>query len=357
MKVCIIKGDSMKNRIRLEDIAKKAGVSKMSVSLALRNDPSISKETIKSIKKIADSMGYVPNKIAQSLVSGKSNTLAAIVGGNLHDDYHNQFLRGAIDYAISRGYTLTVGLTENDKKLEADIIEKFRQMMIDGYLIFHSGDSSNYKQLVEEQIPFVMYTKYFESLDCDYVICDDVRGGYLMTKHFIELGHKNIAFVYDIELEKSSEVVNRKKGYLKALEEHGMEYINEMIIPYHYNHYSFDNSNPEETNSELVECLKSGKAPTAIFVCNDVVTSAFYITMKSMGYKIPEDISIGGYEGIYLGTILDPPLTTISTPIREMGTRACERLIDKIEGKMQMNDISKVLLEPKLTIRNSTRRR
>jgi len=227
-------------------------------------------------------------------------------------------------------------------------------MMIDGYLIFHSGDSSNYKQLVKAQIPFVMYTKYFENLDCDYVVCDDVKGGYLMTKHFISLGHEKIAFVYDTELEHSSEVINRKKGYQKALEEYGMKYNEELIIPYRY---SFNNMNPGEVNAELLSCLQSDDAPTAIFVCNDVVTSAFYITVKSMGYKIPEDISIGGYEGIYLGTILDPPLTTISTPIHEMGSKACELLIDKIEGKTQIDDMSKVLLEPMLTIRNSTIRR
>lgn len=344
----------MKHRIKLEDIAMKAGVSKMSVSLALRDDPSIGKDTIKRIQEIASSLGYVPNRIAKGLVSGKTYTIAAIVGGEMHDDYHNQFLKGAIDFAIGKGYTLTIGLTEGDKKLEADLIYKFRQMMIDGYLVFHCNDRANYQLMKDFGIPFVQYTKYFNDLDSDYVVCDDVKGGYLMTRHFINLGHKRVAFVYDIGLENNSEVLNRIKGYKDALEESGLAFDSELILPYYF---SFNSSDPLNENTKLLKSLQSKDAPTAIFVCNDVVTSAFYITVKRMGYKIPEDLSIGGYEGVYLGTVLDPPLTTISTPIREMGRTACELLINKIEGKVPVGVTSKINLEPILTIRNSTLRR
>ena len=344
----------MKQRVKLDDIAKKAGVSKMAVSLALRDDPSIGKDTIKMIREIANSLGYVPNSIAKSLASGKTNTIAAIVGGEMHDDYHNQFLKGAIEYATLKGYTLTIGLTENDKKLEANLINKFHQMMIEGFLLFHCNNISNYQLMKQLGIPFVLYTKYFNHLDSDYVVCDDVKGGYMMTKHFLSLDHKRIAFVYDIGLEKSSEVLNRIKGYKKALEESKVEFDPELVLPYYY---SFNNSDIITENTKLLQCLKSKDAPTAMFVCNDVVASAFYITIKSMGYKIPEDLSVGGYEGIFLGAVLDPPLTTISTPIREMGRTACELLINKIEGKISPEVISKLSLEPVLTIRNSTLKR
>lgn len=344
----------MKHRVKLEDIARKAGVTKMSVSLALRDSPSIGKDTIKKIQEIANSMGYIPNRIAKALVSGKTYTIAAIVGGDMHDDYHNQFLIGAIDLAISRGYTLTIGLTEGDEKLEADLINKFRQMMIDGYLIFHCNDISNYQLMKDFGIPFVLYTKYFNDFDSDYVVCDDIKGGYLMTRHFINLGHKRVAFVYDAGLEKSSEVINRIKGYKDALEESGIAFDGELLLPYYF---SFNTSSFLDENTKLLKCLQSKDAPTAIFVCNDVVTSAFYIMVKGMGYKIPEDLSIGGYEGVYIGKVLDPPLTTISTPIREMGRTACELLINKIEGKVPSEVTSKISLEPILTIRNSTLRR
>lgn len=344
----------MTKRVKLEDIAVKASVSKMSVSLALRNDPSIGEETRKRIQAIADELGYTPNKIARGLASGTTYTIAAMVGGALHDDYHNRFLKGATEYAIGRGYTLTIGLTEGDLELEKKTINSFQQMMVDGYLVFHSGDSGAYKELQRQGVPFVLYTKYFDDLDCDYVVCDDEQGGYLMTRHFLTCGHERIAFVYDKGIAASSEVRNRIAGYRRALGEAGIAFDEALLLPYEY---SFDKDNFASDNPELYECLCAKDRPTAIFVCNDVVASAFYIAIKRMGYRIPEDFSIGGYEGVYLGAILDPPLTTVSSPIERMGREACKLLLDRIEKKLPQEGTIKTRLEPVLTIRNSTMRR
>lgn len=343
----------MKNRIKLDDIAKKVGVSKMTVSLALRGDTSISTETVNTIKRVAAELGYTPNRIAKSLAQGRTYTIAVIVGGMLHDDYHNQFLRGAIGYAMEHGYTMTIGLVEGGSRHEASLIEKYRQMMVDGFLAFHCGDSENYRMLQKSQIPFVLYTKYFHDLDCDYVVCDDFKGGYMMAKYLISLGHKSIGFVFDKNLKNSSEVINRINGYKQAIIDAGGVFNTEMLLP--YNIY-FDSANGIKNNQELISALHKPDSPTALFVCNDVVTSSLYTLLKAIGMKIPEDVSVTGYEGVYLGTILDPPLTTVSTPINELGRTACKVLIDKIEGQIPIDEAQKISLEPVLLIRNSTRR-
>lgn len=342
----------MKNRVRLVDIAEKAGVSKMCVSLALRDDPSISQETKKMIQNIADELGYIPNRIAKGLSSGRTYTIAAIVGGELHDDYHNQFLKGATDYAISRGYTLTIALTEGDSKIEKDILKKYDEMSIEGYLVFHSGSSQSCELMRKQEIPFVLYTKYFENMDYSHVVCDDVCGGELITNYFLEMGHKRIAYVYDEGLKDSSEVLNRKRGYEAALRKAGITPDEKLIISYQYT-YSIDEEKNEEENRRLLDCLQSEEPPTAIFVCNDVVASSVMAQLKRWGYLIPEDVSIGGYEGIYMGGLLDPPLTTVSSPIREMGENACRLLIDKIEGKIPEGEAVKISMKPRLTIRQS----
>ena len=113
------------------------------------------------------------------------------------------------------------------------------------------------------------------------------------------------------------------------------------------------NTGTIEDNPELQCCLQSNKPPTALFACNDTVATSLYITLKGLGYKIPDDLSVGGYEGVYLGNLVDPPLTTITTPLQQMGEMACKLLIDKIEGLVDLNVISKVNLEPVLTIRGS----
>jgi len=344
----------MRSRITLEDIAREVGISKMSVSLALRNDPSVSKETKARVKEISKKLGYIPNRIAKGLVSGKTYTIAALAGGSLHDGYINQILKSAMNYALTRNYTLTAALTESDAKIEAKAISKFCEMMVDGYLIFHCNNVDNYRIFQELKTPFVMYTKYFDELDCDYVVCNDVKGGSMMTHHMIDMGHKRIAFVYDRILSKSSEVVNRIRGYKKALAENEIEVDDSMVVPYTVD---FFNMKSIENNTELLSCLRLDTPPTALFACNDTVASALYITLKEIGYKIPEDLSVGGYEGVYLGKIVDPPLTTISSPLQQMGEVACKLLIDKIEGVIDFDTISKVSLEPVLTINNSILRR
>jgi len=340
----------MKKRVTLNDIAKEAGVSKMAVSLALRDDPSIGKETVRTICRIAEEMGYAPNRIAKGLANGRTYTIAALVGGQFHDDYHNQVLSGAMEYAMSRGYTLATGFSNSDPKTEAQLVEKFDSMMVDGYLGFPCGSSDTYKKIYQSGTPLVMYTKYFSDLDCDYVVCDDIKGGRDMTRHLIRQGHERIAFVFDSALEFSSEVVNRIAGYREALEAHGIAFDSKLVIPYDY---GFD---PEKTiadNPGLVKLLRSDDAPTAAFVCNDIMASLFYIFLKHIGCRIPQDISVCGYEGVYLGKILDPPLTTVSTPIRRIGETACKLLMDKIEGVAEKEEVSQISLEPTLAIRGS----
>ncbi|MFH7819692.1 LacI family DNA-binding transcriptional regulator [Neobacillus thermocopriae] len=343
-------------RVTLEDIAKIAGVSKMAVSLALRGDSSISASTSKKIKQIAAELGYIPNRMAQGLNTGRSHTIGLLIGGKLHDDYQNQFIKGAIPYAIKRGYTVSIGPSECDPQVEKYFIEKYNHMMVDGYLAFHCNEIETYKDLQNSNKPFVFYTKYFENLEADYVVCHDFHGGYTMTKHLIELGHRKIAFVYDTELESSSEVVARIKGYRKALTDYGLPFSRELMIPFNLSNYNHINPNKiYDENAQFIDSLKQVERPTALFVCNDITASFVYIILKKLKLSIPEDISIGGYEGIYLGSIIDPPLTTIATPIVEMGRKACEILIDKIEGRIPLSEKVQIQLEPKLLIRNSTR--
>lgn len=345
----------MRKRVKLDDIAKIVGVSKMAVSLALRGDPSIGRATAKKIRNIAEEMGYIPNRMAQNLSKGKSNMIALLISGALHDDYQNQFIRGAVSYAMKRGYTISVApMSENE--LESSYIEKYKNMMVDGFLTFHSSNSAIYQKLQQEHIPFVLYTKYFLDLDSDYVVCDDFIGGFKITSHLLGLGHSRIGFVYDIRLKNSSEVLNRIRGFRQALSDSGIPFTDDLLIPFSL-HYDTEDMNIEhilQNNQEFTEQMKSSDRPTALFVCNDISASSVYMALKQLNLRIPEDVSVGGYEGVYIGSIMDPSLTTMATPIVEMGTRACELLIDKIEGKIPLSEMVHIKLEPHLINRNST---
>ncbi|HZG58809.1 LacI family DNA-binding transcriptional regulator [Paenibacillus sp.] len=346
----------MRKRVKLDDIAKVVGLSKMAVSLALREDISVSKDTIQRVKQVADQLGYTPNRFAQGLVNGRSRTLAMLLGGSLHDDYQNQIIRGAIPYAVEKGYTLSIAPAECEPKLEASYIDKYQNMMVDGFLAFHCRVSEPYKKLKKSGFPFVLYTKYFEDLDCDYVVCNDFSGGYRITRHLLELGHRNIAFVYDDYLTDSSEVVNRKRGYMEALQEYGIAPELSLQTPFVFD-FRVDQADTNyhmAKNQRFRDLMLSRNRPTALFVCNDVLASSVYSVIKKLGLTIPGDVSVVGYEGVYLGQILDPPLTTVKSPIQEIGRRACQLLIDKIEGEVASNETVQIKLEPVLEIRGST---
>lgn len=339
----------MVRRVKLEDIAKKVGVSKMSVSLALRDDPSIGEETKLVIRRVAEEMGYVPNYLAKGLALGKTYMLAAIVGGGFHDDYHNRFLRAAIEHAISRGYTLTVGMTGGLHN-EREMYQKFKELMVEGFLCFHADDCTIYENMLSQNIPFILYTKYFPHLPCDAVVCDDVLGGGMLTDHLLDLGHERIAFVYDSILWNSSEVLGRIAGYRLAMERRGLAFQPDWVVPQPYK------CDPND-DQPLYKLLNGPERPTALFVCNDVTAAHLYIWLKQIGFRIPQDISVCGYEGVYLGEILDPPLTTVSSPIEQMGREACKLLIDKIETVKGRHEPAIISLEPALTVRKSTVRR
>ena len=341
-------------RITLGDIAERLNISKMTVSLALRDDPSIGEKTRQQVRTMSQELGYIKNGIAKGLVSGKTNTIAALVGGALHDDYQNQLLLNAVDYALSHGYALMIALTDSNAAIERKTIDRFREMMVDGFLAFHCSDESNYRYLQELEIPFVLYTKYFQNFECDYVVCNDKRGGREITNYLLGLGHKKIVFLYDWGIRGNTEVLNRLHGYKESLEENGIPYDPNLVVPYNFTR---EEDSTSDYNSELIKCLRSADPPTAIFACNDTVAAYLYRMLKSIGCKIPEDVSVVGYEGVYLGSMIDPQLTTITSPIREMGRRSCELLIQKIEKKIPLNEYKKISLDPILTIRNSTIRK
>ncbi|MBD2870276.1 LacI family DNA-binding transcriptional regulator [Paenibacillus arenilitoris] len=347
----------MKKRVKLADIANELGLSKMAVSMALRGDTSISKETTERVRSKASELGYTPNRMAQGLVRGKSYTIALVIAGPFHDDYQNQIIKGAVPYAMKRGYTISVSPMAGNPERESSYIEKFKDIVADGVMAFPSPEVKNYRKLKDDGMPYVLYTKFFYDLESDYVVCNDELGGYLMTRHLLELGHVDIGFVYDEKLKESSEVVERLKGMRRALAEQGIEHGDDRLLPFalHYNLEDMDDNAILESNPAFERALRSGNRPTALFVCNDITATSVYIAIKKMGLRIPDDISIGGYEGVYLGSIVDPPLTTVATPIQEMGRRACEILIDKIEGKSDSDQIFRLKLDPKLLVRASTK--
>jgi len=337
-----------KKRVSLSDIARITGVSKMTVSMALKDHPSISRETTIKIKEIAHNLGFVPNRLAKGLNDGRSYTIAIVVGGIL-DDYQEQFIRGIVKVAMKAGYTTAVALMNDEEAGEDFIIEKFNQMMVDGFISFHLNHVEPYERLLADHVPFVLYARNFPDMESDYVGADNHRGGYLMTEHFIHLGHTRLAYIYPTSMTNSSDILERQQGCLQALLDHHLPAP--LVIPFELDFtYPIDLTR----NQALLHALRDDSRPTALFVANDMTAANVYMVVKALHLRIPEDISIGGFEGLLAGKLITPPLTTVITPVMQMGEAACTMLISKIEHQIEYTNFQSVRLSPSLDVRCST---
>lgn len=336
----------MQVAITIKDIARLANVSITTVSKVINNkDDSISEQTKNKILQIIKETNYQPNAIARSLVTKKTKTIGLIIP-DITNPFFPEIARGAEDCANIYGYNIFLCNTDDNAEKENNYIAVLREKCVDG-IIFTSSSIPKYEHiidLIDSGIPVVMIDRSIEpKLKNVYgVFLDNYKGGYLATKYLIELGHRNIACITGPLYTKSA--IERLNGYKKALSDFNIEINNSMIIEGDF-----------KINSGMVAAEKiiENKDVTGIFACNDLMAYGVYKTLKKKGYRIPDDISIVGFDDIQLSQILEPQLTTIKQPSYDMGLTATRVLIKLIEGEKVRKKVVK--FEPSLIERKSVR--
>jgi len=262
----------------------------------------------------------------------KQIRIIAVIIVSITEGIYPQTIRGIEDVAQQHSYGVVLSHSDNDFEKEALYLRNYIKNRIDGLIIDLSSDIPPYpnlkylQEMENRNIPFVMIDKHLEGPNYNYVHLDDENGLYLATKYLINLGHRRIAHLGSKETKIGD---NRWRGYQRALLESGIPY-DEELVP------SKNRNLPlEEWISKVVDKFQSSKKgmPTAITCYNDHFAMRVMRKVKERGLKIPEDISIIGFDDDYLAKELDPPLTTVLHPSYEMGKKAAEILIDKIEGK------------------------
>ena len=326
-------------------IAKSLGVSTITVSRALNNRGYyIKKETKEKILKKAAELNYRPNHIARSLRIRSTHAIGLIL-----PDIKNPFFPNVASsinkIANSREYNVILCSSEGGINKEKSEVSTLLNRRVDGLIIIPSdcnNGSDTYKQLKETNIPFVLMDRYWRNINCSYVVCNDIYGAYLATSYLIKLGHKRIAHFSGSMIVTSAE--NRLKGYKKALEEYEIPYSEELVI---------ETDVTQESGTRAMEIILEQKEnPTAIFAWNDTVAIGAMQAIKSKGLKIPEDISLVGFDDIDVSSLLYVPLTTIHQPQDELGETSAKILFEQIENK-ENPQIKQILLEPELVVRNS----
>jgi LacI family transcriptional regulator len=314
--------NNYRKTITLKDVAQKTGFSINTVSRTLRGKDDISEETMEIIKKAADKMGYINNNLASSLRSGRSNSIAVILG-DISNPHFSILTKEIENLSRQERYSVFLLNTNENDEQEKEAINTAITKNVDGIIICPNQKSdANIRFLMDRKIPFVQIGRRFDKLNIPFVVCNDELGGYQATKYLLEKNHRNILILTGPSYISSAR--ERLAGYKRAFAEKGLRVKNRLIreVPIVGNDY------PKVLDSVLKE-----KIPfTAIFAFSDMLAWGAWAHLRRLGIRVPQDVSIVGFD--YIQSRFDIPfqLSTISSYKAKMGTFAIEALFRVIRG-------------------------
>ncbi|SHI13143.1 LacI family DNA-binding transcriptional regulator [Clostridium intestinale] len=311
----------------IKDIAKTVGVSCTTVSNVIHGKPGrVSAETIIKINKAIQDLNYVPNMSARSLVSNSSKVIGVINHivttrdkNFMEDPFHSIFI-GAIESTLrENGYYLMLRTVETSQDLNFFL----RNWNVDGLILTGIYEDDFYSVLTKLNIPVVLIDSYVSNPNICNVSLEDFNGGYLATKYLIDHGHRSIAFASPF-IKYKGVVSERFDGYKKALSEANIEFNKDLV---------FEQELDTPTAIALGKSLAKRDDFTAIFSTADILAAGIITGLKQAGKKVPDDISIIGFDDINLCNLISPALTTIHQDAHLKGKLSVNYIIDKLENK------------------------
>lgn len=330
-------------KVLLKDIARSTGFTVNTVSRALRDKSDISDKTKKIIKRVAKEMNYIGDGIAGALRLGFTKTIAIILG-DISNPYFAIIIRGIESEARNNGYNTIIINTEGKYNIEEQAIYSAINKKADGLILCPTQESDkDVRFLQENKIPFVLLGRRYKNINTDYVVSDDVKGGYIATKHLIDLGHKRILMLNAPKYISSAK--ERLQGYKKALKEEGIESNKDLI-----HSVSMESGKPQVLVKKVIE---SGLKFTAIFAFSDMMAWEAIYQLNILGYKIPQDFSVVGFDNIQSQLYFPMPLTTVNTYKSKTAKLLVEILLARIAGYDSLTHYN-LIIDPELVIRKST---
>jgi LacI family transcriptional regulator len=316
----------MKNKVTIKEVAKKAGVSSATVSYVLNKKETISEETKKRVWKAIDELRYVPDLSARSLTAGSSKLIGVLIPQTENSSrimFENNFyseILGSIEYcARLKGYHILISAADTTEKY----LNLVKERNLDGVIVIGIYPNSFYKEMKKSKIPIVLIDSYCNDHYYHSIRIDDVYGGYLSTKYMIEHGHRKIAFFCG-EIKENGVMKKRLQGYCEALDEYGIKYNED---------YVFEGKVNYESGIVLADSLcKSNVKATAVVTTADILAISAIKAFYEQGIRVPDDISIIGFDDLQISKYITPGLTTVHQEISMKGKQAMDLLIKNIEN-------------------------
>ncbi|XID95686.1 LacI family DNA-binding transcriptional regulator [Paenibacillaceae bacterium WGS1546] len=326
------------------DVAKEAGVSIATVSNAINGKGKVGKKTREEIFKVMERLQYRPSVIASALMGKKTYTLGLLVP-DVSNPFFSEMARSVEDLAHSEGYSVIVCSTDNENERIDKYLRLLEQKSVDGILIATGMENGEpLRRLADKSVPIVMIAREAANVQAHCVLTDDFKGGALAAEHLLGLGHRHMAIL--AEKAEVSSSVERVRGFRFALFEAGIALGDERIVPC---------ESSIQAGKRTTAAMIGGKdRPSAVFCCNDLLAIGALQAAKEAGIRVPEQLSVIGFDDTILSVVAHPALTTIAQPMDRMVKLAFGLLVgDSADGEAIRQ---RIVMPPALIVRESTGR-
>lgn len=329
-------------RPTIYDVAQEAGVSIATVSRVLNNRGKSTKATQALVYGAMERLNYHPSTIASALAGKGTYTLGLLVP-DIANPFFAELARTMEDRGNELGYSIMICNTDNDEEKIEAYLSLLLQKRIDGLIIATGVKRRETLQHIRDAgVPGVLIARQEPSLEMHTVAVDDVEGGALAAAHLTELGHSRVAILAEGRTVKSTR--ERVNGFKQRLLRHGVEFQEAWL--------KVCDHTIDDGARKAAELLATEDRPTAIFACNDLLAVGAIQAAKQLGLRVPEDLSVIGFDNTILALVSGPTLTTVAQPLESLGKAAINLIVQELEGEQE--PIQRVIMSPRLVVREST---
>lgn len=330
----------------ISEIASRLNITASTVSRALNNNPRISEETIKKVKKMAKKLDYEPNNLASALRSGKSKIIGIVVP-TLNRNFFSSVVRGIEEVANSYGYKVIISQSYDEQTKEEETIDTLLSARVDGIILSVAKKTTSHihlKKVIDRNIPLVLFDRETPKLNASQVVIDDYYAAHTITQHLVDQGCKKIAhFAGNLKMTIYKE---RLRGYKDALLENNIKINEDYIIE--------SNLQLEDGIDSAIKLLNLKNMPDAIFSASDFGIVGAMQVLKGQNIKIPEQIALAGFSNEPFTLFTDPPLTSVDQMSIEMGSKSAELLFGMLNNDEKKSSPQKIVLQPNVLFRASS---